>query len=169
MTCSVNSNCLNNQNCFNCAFDEDRFSEYGRDLYNPIDRKIKHPIKQERKDERKIAKNNQRKSEKAIKEQSKSKDRQELLKKATKSEAKVVKTLNSGRSNKDGDMKTSDLTIDAKLQTRSHDWRVDRDEFLKVQSDSARANKRYGVLAITNKNGETVYVIPEELFKEKFI
>lgn len=169
MTCLVNSNCLNNQNCFDCCFDDDKFSEYGRDLYNPIDRKIKHPIKQERKNERKIAKNNQRKSEKATKEQSKDKTRQELLRKAAKAETKVKETLNSGRSNKDGDLKTSDLTIDVKLQTMSQDWRVKHEEFHKVQADAARANKNYGVLAITNKNGETVYVVPEELFKEKFI
>lgn len=169
MTCSVSSNCLNNQNCFNCAFDEDRFSPYGQDLYNPINRKTKHPIKQGMKDERKAEKAEAKKAEKIAKNNSKNKDKVELLKKASKSEDKVYKTLNSGRISMDGDLKTNDLILDVKLQSRSKDWTVKRDEWLKVQSDSLRAGKESGVLVIENKLGETIYVISEELFKSKFI
>ena len=164
VACQVNSNCLNNHNCFNCAFDENGYSPYGQDLYNPIDKKIKHPIKVALKKEYKDGKAAKRKSEKAVAKQSKDKDRQVLLKKASKAEAKVIKTLNSGRVGMDGDMKSENLTIDAKLQSKSKDWHIKHDEWAKVQADAARANREFGVLAIINKDDETVYVVPEELF-----
>lgn len=169
MSCEVSSNCLNNNNCFDCCWDGDRYSQYGQNLYNPIDRKIKQPIQASQKKEKKDAKARERKLEAAAKKQSKDKDRQKLLKKASKAEATVIETLNSGRKNMDGDMKSSDLTIDVKLQSTSVDWHIKHDEFMKVQNDAIRGNREYGVLAVVNKNGETIYVVPEGLFKGKFL
>lgn len=169
MTCSVGENCFNNGSCFNCCFDDDHFSEYGSNLYNPKDRKIKHPILVERKSERKNAKRESEKREKAIKRENQDQEKRKISKAAAAAEQKVKSTLNSGRVSMDGDLRSDELTIDVKLQTTSKDWHVKREEYLKVQNDAARANRDYGILAITNKLGETVYVIPEELFKVKFI
>jgi hypothetical protein len=166
MACEVFNNCLNNINCFDCAFDGDKYSEFGMDLYNPIDKSIKQPTTESRKQAFKEAKKKSAKADKIAKNSAKNKDKQKLLKEANRTEAKVLKTLNSGRVSKDGDMGSRDLTIDVKLCSTTQDWPVKREEFQKVQGDAARANKNYGVLAMTNKLGETVYVIPEELFKE---
>lgn len=169
MTCSVEENCLNNQNCFDCCFDDNHFSEYGRNLYNPIDRKVKHPILVERKSERKNAKRESDKREKAVKRENQDQEKRKVIKAAAAAEQKVKSTLNSGRIGMDGDLRSDDLTIDVKMQSKSKDWHIKREEYLKVQNDAARGNREYGILAIQNSLGETVYVIPEDLFKEKFL
>lgn len=166
MSCKVFENCLNNNNCFNCAFDNDSYSEYGQDLYNPVDKSIKQPIKESRKQAFKENKRLKAKEEKIAKNSAKNKDKQKLLKAANKAEHKVSKTLNSGRLAQDGDMRAEDVTIDVKLCSTTIDWPVKREEMLKVQGDALRGNRKYGVLAMTNKLGETVYVIPEEMFME---
>ena len=166
MACQVSDNCLNNNDCFNCSFDGDRYSEFGSDLYSPVDRSIKHPIKAARKQDYKDSKKKASKEEKLAKNSAKNKDKQKLLKAANKAENKVSKTLNSGRLAQDGDMRTSEVTIDVKLCSTTIDWPVKREEMLKVQGDALRGNRKYGVLAMTNKLGETVYVIPEEMFME---
>lgn len=165
MSCSVKDNCLNSHSCFDCCYDMDVFSEYGRDIYNPINRKIKHPIEEKRKHERKSEKSAKRKAETASAKLSKDKSRQDLLKKAAKAEEKVKSSLNSGRKSMDGDLHADDVMVDVKLQTTSKDWHVKRDEFLKAGNDAQRANKSYGVLAIMNSLDEVVYVISEEMFK----
>ncbi len=176
MTCSVSHHCLNNQKCFHCCFDEDRFSEYGQNLYNPIGsiREL-HPIQRERQDEarqekikakqeQKKGKAELRKQEKIANEKSKDKTKAKIIKNAAKKEAKVIATINSGRIGQNGDARADDITIDVKHQSTSKDWQVNRDEYLKVQNDALRGNRAYGVLAVTNKLDETVYVIPAELF-----
>lgn len=176
MTCSISNNCLNNTKCFHCCYDDDKFSEFGEKLYNPINMNHKfHPIEQERmeknrqeklkqKQESKSEKQKQRKQEKIEKEKSKDKAKTKVIKEAAKTEARVKATINSGRRNMDGDLRTSDLTIDVKHQSRSQDWTIHREEFIKVQADAQRGNRRHGVLAIVNSLNESVYVISPELF-----
>lgn len=165
MSCNVAENCLNNSRCFNCAFDGDRYSSYGTNLYLPIDRGIEHPILIERK----LARKEEKKREKQIEKQQKSKERSALIKKAAKVEEKVKSSLNSGRVNRDGDLQTNDLVIDVKLQTTRKDPVISVDEFDKVNADCLRAGKIHGILCIENKDGRRFYVISEELFKEKFL
>jgi hypothetical protein len=165
MSCNVSENCLNTHRCFNCSFDGDRFSDYGNNLYLPIDRSIEHPIILERKLTRKADK----KKEKQLEKQQKDKERSALVKKAAKVEEKVKASLNSGRVNRDGDLQSEDLVIDVKYQSTRKDPVIKSDEFKKVNTDCLRAGKRYGILCIENKDGERFYVIGEELFKEKFL
>lgn len=165
MGCSVASNCINNSKCFYCVFDGDRYSSSGDNLYQPILRDIKHPIAESIKQEKKLAK----KREKQFEKQAKSRERSSLIKKAAKVEEKVKSTLNSGRINSDGDLKTEDLVIDVKLQSTRKDPIISVDEFEKVNTDCLRAGKRHGILCIENKEGKRFYVVSEELFKEKFI
>jgi hypothetical protein len=165
MSCSVSSNCLNNSECFYCRFDGDRYGNSGDNLYNPIVRRIKHPILEAKKEEKK----QEKKREKQVEKQAKDRERVALIKKATKVEAKVKSTLNSGRINSDGDLKTDDLVIDVKLQSTRKDPVISVDEFEKVNIDCLRAGKRYGILCIENKEGKRFYVVGENLFKEKFL
>ena len=166
MSCSVSSNCINNGNrCFNCKFDNDGYSEYGDNLYSAIDRGIKHPVIEKRKGEHKASKAAERKEKKAGRDR----DRVSILKMASKTEERVKSTLNSGRINKDGDLKTSDLVIDVKMQSTRKNPVINVDEFDKVNQDCLRSNKQHGVLCIENKEGKRFYVIGEDLFKSKFI
>lgn len=165
MSCSVSDNCLNKSLCFNCSFDGDKFSQYGANLYLPIVKNIKHPIILERKENFK----REKKEVSRLEKQQKNRERSALIKKATKIEEKVKSTLNSGRINNDGDLKTEDLVIDVKLQSTRKDPVISVDEFEKVNTDCLRAGKRYGILCIENKDGKRFYVVSEELFKEKFL
>jgi hypothetical protein len=99
----------------------------------------------------------------------KNKEKVSLLKAANKTEERVKSTLNSGRINKDADLKTSELSIDVKMQSTRKDPVISVDEFDKVNNDCLRSNRRYGILCIVNKDGRAFYVIGEELFKEKFL
>lgn len=176
MTCSVSSNCLNNTKCFHCCYDDDKYSEFGEKLYNPLSSvKDIHPVEQERgeifrreklkrKQEQKLEKQKQRKQDKIANEKTKDKTKAKIVKEAAKTEARVKATINSGRSNMDGDLRTRDLTIDVKSQSMSKDWTCHREEFMKVQSDAARGNRKHGILAIVNSLDECVYVISPELF-----
>lgn len=165
MSCEVAQNCFNNYRCFECCFDGDKYSSYGINLYAAIDKKIKHPIAVKNKQEKK----NLKKSEKVSAKREKDKQKVSLLKKADKVEEVVKSTLNSGRINKDGDLKTDDIVIDVKLQSTRKDPIIKVDEFIKVNNDSVRANKQHGVLCIENKDGIRFYVVSEELFINKFI
>lgn len=165
MSCNVSENCLNRHRCFNCAFDGDKFSSYGDNLYLPIDRSIDHPIVVERK----LARKADKKRERQIEKQEKNRERASLVKKAAKVEAKVKSSLNSGRAFRDGDLRTEDLVIDVKLQSTRKDPVISVDEFEKVNADCLRAGKKYGILCIENKEGKRFYVIGEEFFKEKFL
>lgn len=165
MSCDVSANCLNNHRCFDCAFDGNRYSDYGANLYLAIDRDIEHPIIIERK----LARKANKKREKQIERQEKDRQRSALVKKAAKVEAKVKSSLNSGRINRDGDLQSEDLVIDVKLQSTRKDPVISVDEFEKVNVDCLRAGKRHGILCIENKDGKRFYVIGEELFKEKFL
>jgi len=165
MSCHVSENCLNNSRCFNCAFDGNRYSDYGANLYLPIDRSVEHPIIVERK----LARKTDKKREKRVEKQEKDRERASLVKKAAKVEEKVKSSLNSGRVNRDGDLQSEDLVIDVKLQSTRKDPVIKSDEFKKVNTDCLRAGKRHGILCIENKDGERFYVIGEELFKEKFL
>lgn len=165
MGCSVTENCLNNHRCFHCAFDGDKFSNYGDNLYLPIDRSIEHPIITDRK----LARKADKKREKQIEKQEKNRERSALVKKAAKVEEKVKSSLNSGRINRDGDLQSEDLVIDVKLQSTRKDPVISVDEFEKVNADCLRAGKRYGILCIENKDGKRFYVVSEELFKERFL
>jgi hypothetical protein len=165
MSCDVSQNCSNNYRCFECSFDGNKYSSYGINLYAAIDKKIKHPLTIVRKQERKDAK----KAEKLLTKKEKDKKKVSLLKKANKVEEIVKSTLNSGRINKDGDLRVDDLIIDVKLQSTRKDPIIKVDEFIKVNNDCIRANKQYGVLCIENKDGQRFYIISEELFSSKFI
>lgn len=165
MSCEVSNNCINHHRCFECCFDGDKYSNYGVNLYAPIDKKIKHPIMAKNKQDRKDAK----KAERTLNKKEKDKDRISLLKKAEKTEESVKSSLNSGRINRDGDLKAEDIVIDVKLQSTRKDPVIKVDEFIKVNNDSIRANKQYGVLCIENKDGLRFYVIGEDLFISKFV
>lgn len=165
MSCEVSQNCFNNYRCFECCFDGDKYSSYGVNLYAAIDKKIKHPIIAKNKQDKKDAK----KAEKTLARKEKDKERISLLKKADKTEEVVKSTLNSGRINRDGDLKTDDIIIDVKLQSTRKDPVIKTDEFLKVNNDAIRANKQHGVLCIENKDGLRFYVIGEDLFISKFV
>lgn len=176
MTCSSSSNCLNNTKCFHCCYDDDKFSEFGEKLYNPLSSvRDMHPIEQARieknrqeklkqKQEQKLEKQKQRKQDKIANEKTKDKTKTKIIKEAAKTEARVKATINSGRANQDSDLRSRDLTIDVKQQSRSKDWTAHREEFIKVQSDAQRGNRKHGVLAIVNSLDECVYVISPELF-----
>lgn len=165
MSCEVANNCINYHRCFQCCFDGDKYSPYGVNLYSAIDKKIKHPLMLKNKQERKDAK----KADKLQTKREKDKDKVSLLKKANKVEEVVKSTLNSGRINKDGDLRADDLIIDVKLQSTRKDPIIKVDEFIKVNNDCIRANKQYGVLCIENKDGQRFYVISEELFSNRFL
>lgn len=165
MSCNVSENCLNNHRCFNCAFDGDRYSDYGANLYLPIDRSVEHPIIAARK----LARKADKKRGKQLERQEKDKQRSALVRKAAKVEAKVKSSLNSGRINRDGDLQSEDLVIDVKLQSTRKDPVISADEFEKVNVDCLRAGKKHGILCIENKSGQRFYVISEELFKERFL
>lgn len=165
MSCEAANNCINYHRCFQCCFDGDKYSHYGVNLYAAIDNKIKHPLMLKNKQERKDAK----KADKLQAKREKDKDKVSLLKKANKVEEVVKSTLNSGRINKDGDLRADDLIIDVKLQSTRKDPIIKVDEFIKVNNDCIRANKQYGVLCIENKDGQRFYVISEELFSNRFL
>lgn len=162
MSCEVEQNCFEwGRSCWHCKF----AGEGADNCYSPIDRSIKHPQTVAARDKRKA-------DEKAAKEahkKNKNKDKVELLKKAARAENRVHKTLNSGRVNQDGDLKTEDLCLDVKLQTTTINPVIHVDEFKKCQGDATRAGKRHGVLIIENSEGDRFYVISEELFMETFI
>lgn len=165
MSCEISQNCSNNYRCFECSFDGDKYSPYGVNLYAAIDKKIKHPLMLKNKQERKDAK----KADRLHIKREKDRDKVSLLKKANKVEEVVKSTLNSGRINKDGDLRADDLIIDVKLQSTRKDPVIKVDEFIKVNNDCIRANKQYGVLCIENKDGQRFYVISEELFSNRFL
>ena len=164
MSCEVQDNCFGfDSQCWRCKFSGDESNV--DNCYVPMDKKIKHPqavaAKKERKDNTK--------AQKQFKKQNKDKYKSKIVKGAAKVEERVKSTLNSGRINRDGDLSTADLAIDVKHQPTRSDAVILADEFKKIQNDAIRAGKEYGVLVIVNKDGDTYYVIPEELFKEKFI
>lgn len=165
MSCEVSKNCINCHRCFECCFDGNKYSNYGINLYAAIDKKIKHPIMAKNKQDKKDAK----KAERTLNKKEKDKERISLLKKAEKVEENVKSSLNSGRINRDGDLKADDIVIDVKLQSTRKDPVIKVDEFIKVNNDSIRANKQYGVLCIENKDGLRFYVIGEDLFISKFV
>jgi hypothetical protein len=164
MSCQVSDNCWSAvRDCYRCRFSGADFAV--ENCYQPINPTIKHPQLLKEKEERKTAEKKAKQEQKL----NKNKDRSSLVKKANKAEVKAVKTLNSGRVNNDGDIKTDNLVIDYKLQTTKENITVYMDELDKVNNDCLRAGKKYGVLMIENKNGRKVVVMEEELFRQVFL
>lgn len=162
MVCSVKDNCFNNgQECDFCRFapgNENYMAQY----YAPIDKKIVHPVLLKEKESRK----HNQKQERKLAKSEKDKDKTRLLKKAAQTEQRVKNTLNSGRANKDGDLKTADISIDVKLQSTHKHPVINIDEFDKIQNDARRGNNKHGILIIENESGRRFVVMSEQLFGE---
>jgi hypothetical protein len=93
--------------------------------------------------------------------------RRAVGKRAERSEAKAVKTLNvtptanSGRQFSDGDMSADMITLDNKDQSNNVHPVVNMAELQKVRGDAKRANKALGGLVLRNKFGVGVVAFSE--------
>jgi hypothetical protein len=98
---------------------------------------------------------------------SKDKTRSKINKKATLAEKRtqdnIIKaTINSGRSNKDGDhVSAGTVTLDTKLQTKRENPIVLLHELEKVRGDARRSGYSIGGLVLRTKSGVGVVVLHE--------
>lgn len=163
MTCEVKENCFGNESdCWRCKFSDGSNVD---NCYRAINKNIKHPQALAAK----LAAKAITKAERHHKKLNKDKAKSKVVRASAKVEDKVKTTLNSGRINRDGDLKTEHLAIDVKMQSSRINPQINAEEFRKIQNDAARSGKEYGVLIIESKIGERFVVIPEDLFKEKFV
>ena len=163
--CEVSNNCSRwPDGCWLCKFNQGEYKGQ-KSLYTPVDDKVKHPQALVERAAWKESKKNAKREKYANRDQ----DKVRVLKKAAKTEQRVKDTLNSGRINRDGDLKTSDLVIDVKLQSSRANPIILIEEFDKVQIDARRGNKKHGVLIIENNNGRRFVVMSEALFGEGFV
>lgn len=174
--CLSEDNCENQFSniCSSCFYNLD--NEYDHSMpkfYSPINVRKPHEADKKLAKLEKQKQNEIRKSERkfaaAKKRADVSAESRKRLAHAESVEKKVFKTINSGRVMNDGDLKTEDLIIDVKSQSKTNSPRIDLDEWKKVQQQARQSGKSYGILALVNNLGEVFYVVPEELFKEKFI
>jgi hypothetical protein len=112
-----------------------------------------------------------RHKEQVQKRLNKNKDKVKLQRKAKRSEDKagenIIKaTKNSGRSFKDGDFTTDDITLDNKLQTTRINPLVKLEEMAKVKADAQRAGNQLSGLILENKNGSSFVVLTLEDFSK---
>jgi hypothetical protein len=108
----------------------------------------------------------------AAKRAKKSRPKQALLRKAVRAEqsternfssSMLTSTVNSGRSNKDGDHDLlSRVTLDTKLQSGAGNPVVNLAELDKVMEDAKRAGNVLGGLVLRNKHDRGVVVVDEK-------
>jgi K+/H+ antiporter YhaU regulatory subunit KhtT len=98
------------------------------------------------------------------------KGKKRIVRKAAKAEKTteqniIRSTVNSGRSNKDGDhIAAGSITLDTKMQSTRTDMVVHLEELSKVRDDATRAGNSVGGLVLRNKFGVGVVVIREDDF-----
>ena len=158
--CEVASNCFNNSSgCWMCKYAN---PEEPQQWYSAINKAIKHP--QAVKDREELKR--QKRAEATRKKVDKNREKSKIVIESEQAEIRVQKTLNSGRTFRDGDLCTDDLTIDVKMQSRNVNPIIFASEFKKVQTDAIHAGKRHGVLVLENSLGQAYCVMSLELFKE---
>jgi predicted glutamine amidotransferase len=163
MSCQVEQNCHGfSANCWKCKWSTEHNGNL-EDFYGPINRTVKHPGRIAAKEARKQDRKNEARNKTVERSRSK------IVKKAAKVEDSVRVTLNSGRVNRDGDLHTSDLALDVKMQSTTFSPTIKIDEWRKIQNDAIRGGKIHGVLVLVNSVGESFYVVSEALFKEAFL
>jgi hypothetical protein len=137
--------------------------------WKPWKKGTEHPVLVEEKKQASRAKREAR----AQKRRSKSRPKQSLLKRAARAEKTtelnfnnaVVSTVNSGRSNKDGDHTLAGrVTLDTKMQSGNVHPVVNLAELDKVIEDAKRAGNIMGGLVIRNKFDRGVIVFDEKYY-----
>jgi hypothetical protein len=162
--CAVQNNCRNApDNCWKCKFDRCNLLAcpgVWDNEYNPIVKTIKHP--------QILAEKESLKKASATARKNRNPQKMRIQAGAAKAEAVVKESLNSGRTYSDGDLTSEDLCIDVKKQIALSPH-IKMSDWDKVQADAVRTKKKYGVLIIKNATDEAFVVMPESLFKEKFL
>ena len=131
--------------------------------WKSIDKKHKHPILENEKRQTKREKTIARQAKRKAKDRNRQQVNERAAKAEKRTEREIIKsTVNSGRSNKDGDhLSKGKIALDTKHQSKRDNPIVKLSELDKIRKQAITNGLILGALVLRNKSGRGVIVIDE--------